>query len=96
MSFRYLKILLVALGLVFISQGCFVPPPPSPYRHHHHHRHYRHGHSSLQQPDQSMVHRTAQINGDSGMRGEVSRRGQVNQQSLNTPPEDTKSSVMRS
>ena len=72
MSFRYLKILLVALGLVFISQGCFVPPPPSPYRYHHHH-YYRHGHSSLQQSDQSMVHRTAQIDGDSGMHDEVSR-----------------------
>ena len=72
MSFRYLKILLVALGLVFISQGCFVPPPPSPYRHHHH-RYYRHGHSSLQQSDQSMVHQTAQINGDLGMHDEVSR-----------------------
>jgi hypothetical protein len=80
MNFRYLKILLVALGLVFISQGCFVPPP-YPYRHHHH-RHYRHGHSSLQQSDQSGVYRTAQINGDSGMgdsgmHDEVSSEGQV-------------------
>ena len=64
MNFRYLKILLVALGLVFVSQGCFIPPPPYPYRHHH---------SSLQQSDQSMVHQTAQINGDLGMHDEVSR-----------------------
>jgi len=86
MSFRYLKILLVALGLAFISQACFVPPPPGYYPYHHHH-YYRHGHSSLQQSDQSMVHRTAQINGDSAMQvGE----GQVGQQSLSTPPEDTR------
>jgi hypothetical protein len=69
MNFRYLKILLAALGLVFISQGCFLPPPPYPYRHHH----YRHRYSSLQQSDQSMVHRTAQTNGDLGMHDEVSR-----------------------
>jgi hypothetical protein len=69
MNFRYLRILLVALGLVFVSQGCFIPPPSYPYRHHH----YRHRHSSLQQSDQSMVHQTAQINGDLGMRDEVSR-----------------------
>ena len=49
MSFRYLKIMLVALALVFISQGCF-PPPPSPIHHRHNYRHW-HG-SSLQQSPQ--------------------------------------------
>ena len=69
MNFRYLKILLVVLGLVFIAQGCF--PPPSPYRHHHH-RGYRH-HSSIQQSEQPTVQMTAQNGGDSGGYEQVSR-----------------------
>jgi hypothetical protein len=70
MSFRYLKILLVALGLVFGLQGCFIPPPPYPYRYHHHY-YYRHGHSSLQQSDQSMTQWTAQNSADSGLRDKI-------------------------
>jgi len=71
MNFRYLKILLVVLGLVFISQGCFPPPPPFPYRHHYH-RGYGH-HSSIQQSEQPTVQMAAQNGGDSGGHEQVSR-----------------------
>jgi hypothetical protein len=64
MNFRYLKILLVVLGLAFISQGCLPPPPPYPYRHHYHYRGYWH-HPSIQQSEQSAVQMAAQYNGGS-------------------------------
>lgn len=51
MNLRYLKILLIGLALVFLSQGC-LPPPPYYYDrddHHRHHRRHRHGYS-LQSP----------------------------------------------
>jgi len=51
MSLRYLRIMLISLVLVFLSQGCFPPPPPFYYdRDDHHHHRYRHGYSSQQSP----------------------------------------------
>jgi len=51
MNLRYLKILLIGLALVFLSQGCF-PQPPYHYDRddHHRHRRHRHGYSLLQSP----------------------------------------------
>ena len=72
MSFRYLKILLVALGLVFISQGCFPPPPPYPSRHHHYHDRRWHR-SSLEQPQQSMVQLANRNGEDLSYQGEVAK-----------------------
>ena len=51
MNLRYLKMLLIGLALVFLSQGC-LPPPPYHYDRddHHRHRRHRHGYSLLQSP----------------------------------------------
>lgn len=68
MNLRYLKILLIGLALVFISQGCF-PPPPPPYHHHHHYRH-RHGYS-LQQSPKPVAQLTIQNGGEFSDQGEV-------------------------
>jgi hypothetical protein len=60
MNFRRLTILVIALMLVFISQGCLPPPPPpwsSPYHHHDHLGRHRHW-SSLEQPVQSVAQLT--------------------------------------
>ena len=70
MNLRYLRILLIGLVLVFLSQGCFFPPPP--FYHDHHHRHYRHryGYSSQQSPE-AVAQLTIQNGGEFGDQGEV-------------------------
>jgi hypothetical protein len=67
MSFRYLKIFLIALALVFISQGCFPPPPPF------HHRHHRHWHGASQQQLHAAVQLANQGGGDFNYTGEVAK-----------------------
>ncbi len=73
MNFRYLKILLVVLGLAFIFQGCLPPPPLPPYPyHHHHHRGYWH-HSSSQESEQPTVQMDDQYSGGSRSHEQASR-----------------------
>lgn len=68
MNLRYLKILLIGLALLFVSQGCFVPPPP--YYHHHHHGGHRHGYSSQQSPE-AVAQLTIQNEREFGDQGEA-------------------------
>jgi hypothetical protein len=49
MNLRYLKILLIGLALIFLSQGCLPLPPPFYYDHHRYYRH-RYGYSLEQSP----------------------------------------------
>ncbi len=70
MNLRYLKILLIGLALLFVSQGCFVPPPPYYHRHHHHHGGHRHGYSSQQSP-KAVAQLTIQNGGEFGDQGEA-------------------------
>jgi hypothetical protein len=73
MNLRYLKILLIGLALVFLSQGC-LPPPPFYFdhdRHYHHHR-YRYGYSSQQSP-KPVAQLIIQNGGEFSDRGEVAR-----------------------
>lgn len=72
MNLRYLKILLIGLALVFLSQGCFFPPPP-PFYHNHHDRHYRHRHGYSQQSPKPVAQLTIQNGGEFGDQGEVAR-----------------------
>ena len=65
MDFRYLKILAIALVLVFATQGCAVFVRDRDY---HHHRRGWH-HSSLLQTDQSTAQMTSRTSEDSGGRG---------------------------
>jgi hypothetical protein len=64
MNYRYLKIGWIALAVVFISQGCFLPPPP-PYYHHDHHGRHRHW-SSLEQPVQPVAQLANRKGGEVG------------------------------
>ncbi len=67
MNFQYIKILLAALVLIFISQGCLPPPPP------HYHHHYRHWHGSSQQQSQALARLANQHGGDSTYEGELGK-----------------------
>ena len=71
MNLRYLKMLLIGLALVFLSQGC-LPPPPFYYDHDGHHRHhrYRHVYSSPQSP-KPVAQLIIQNGGEFGDQGEV-------------------------
>jgi hypothetical protein len=71
MSLRYLKILLLGLALVFLSQACF-PPPPFPYDRNDHHRHYRHRYGYSIQQSQKPIPQFAIQNG-----GKFSDQGEV-------------------
>ena len=71
MNLRYLKILLIGLALVFLSQGCFPPPPPFYHDHHRHHRH-RYGYSSQQSP-KLVAQLTIHNGGGLSDQGEVTR-----------------------
>ncbi len=67
MNLRYIKILLIGLALVFLSQGCLPPPPPPFYPDHHRHRH---GYSSRQSP-KSVAQSAFQNGGEFGDQGET-------------------------
>ena len=70
MNLRYLKMLLIGLVLVFLSQGC-LPPPPFYYdRDDYHHHRYRHRYSS-----QKSLKPVAQLIIQNG--GEFSDQGEV-------------------
>jgi hypothetical protein len=73
MNFRYIKILMVALVLVFATQGCAVfvrdRDPHYRYRHWDDHGRRRKHHSSLQQSPQSVVQLANSE--DSGHKGQV-------------------------
>ena len=71
MNLRYIKILLIALALVFLSQGCLPPPPPYHHDHNRHHRH-RHGYSSQQSP-RPVAQLFIQNGGEFSYQGEVAR-----------------------
>ncbi len=64
MNFRYLKILMIALALVFATQGCAVFVRDSD--HHHRYRHHRDWRSSVEQSTQPMAQFADQIGEDSG------------------------------
>ncbi len=64
MNFRYLKIWMIALALVFATQGCAVFVRD--HDHHHRYRHHRDWRSSVEQTTQSMAQLTEQNGEDSG------------------------------
>lgn len=71
MNLRYLKILLIGLALVFLSQGC-LPPPPYHYDRRDHHRYRRHGHGySSQQVPNAVAQLIIQNGGDFSDQGKV-------------------------
>ncbi len=68
MNFRYLKILMVGLTLVFAAQGCMAVVRDDGHRRYRdwdHPHGYKHGHSSIQQLHQSPVQMTTRNSGDS-------------------------------
>ena len=72
MNLRYIKILLIGLALVFLSQGCLPPPPPPFYHDHHHHYRHRHGYSS-QQSTKSVAQLAIQNGGEFSDQGEAAQ-----------------------
>jgi hypothetical protein len=69
MNLRHLTILLIALALAFIFQGC-LPPPPNPFSYNHdgHHDRLR---SSLEQSAQSVAKLANPKGGNFGYQREV-------------------------
>ena len=72
MNFRYIKILMIALALVFVTQGCAVVVRDRDYDHHYryHHRGWR---SSVEQSTLSIAQSVGQNGEYSGHQQQVAR-----------------------
>ena len=63
MNFRFLKVFMVIVALIFATQGCAVFVRDDD---HYYHRPYRHWRSSVEQSTQAMAQRPYQDGGNSG------------------------------